>query len=127
MNTNDYLELSMRTCKDDYTDSREALEGDVAMDLLHATLGISGEAGEIVDTVKKSIIYGKVLDSDNLKEELGDLMWYVSLLVHALADVTGDTPARCMSSILEENVAKLAKRYPNLYNNGDAINRADKS
>lgn len=127
MKIHEYLELSMRTCKQDYTDSREALEGNVGMDLLHATLGISGEAGEIVDTIKKSIIYGKVIDSANLKEELGDLMWYISLLVHALADITGDTPARCLDSVLEENVTKLAKRYPNLYTNDDAILRADKS
>src|ERR1035438_3961414 len=47
--------------------------------LLHAAMGISGESGELMDAVKKHIMYNKPLDVENVKEELGDLLWYMSL------------------------------------------------
>jgi hypothetical protein len=42
----------------------------------HAT-GISGEAGELLDAIKKVMIYNKPLDRENVIEELGDLEWYM--------------------------------------------------
>jgi hypothetical protein len=45
-------------------------------DLWHMAIGLSGEAGEILDACKKYAIYCKPLDRDNLKEELGDLFFY---------------------------------------------------
>lgn len=43
---------------------------------VHMALGYAGEMGEIVDAIKKSEIYGKVLDKVNLTEELGDILFY---------------------------------------------------
>src|SRR6187551_2079419 len=45
--------------------------------LMHAAIGIASEGGEILDCVKKYIIYNKDLDRDNLIEELGDMEFFM--------------------------------------------------
>jgi NTP pyrophosphatase (non-canonical NTP hydrolase) len=75
--------------------------------LLTAAVGISAEGGEFMEIVKKIIFQGKPWDQDNidhLKIELGDVMWYVAQACMAL-DVS-------MEEVLNTNIAKLAKRYP---------------
>jgi NTP pyrophosphatase (non-canonical NTP hydrolase) len=47
---------------------------------IHAVMGMQSEAGELLDATKKSIFYGKDLDSKNLIEEIGDFNWYLSTL-----------------------------------------------
>lgn len=42
-------------------------------DLLHMAVGVSGEAGELLDAIKKATIYNKPLDVENMIEELGDI------------------------------------------------------
>lgn len=75
--------------------------------LLTASVGISAEAGEFMEILKKIIFQGKEWNEDNyehLKIELGDIMWYVAQACIAL-DVSFD-------EIIERNVNKLMKRYP---------------
>ena len=75
--------------------------------LLTAAVGISAEGGEFMEIVKKIIFQGKPWNQDNidhLKIELGDVMWYVAQACMAL-DVS-------MEEVLNTNIAKLAKRYP---------------
>jgi len=116
MDAQKYLELTDRTCKHITV---EGVKLDSQMyDLLHATLGISGEAGELLDAVKKTFIYNKPLDVVNAKEELGDLLWYIALAMRTL-DVS-------FEEIMQMNIDKLAKRYPEKYTDEDAIARADK-
>lgn len=86
--------------------------------LLHACLGLSGEVGELVDTIKKHIMYGKELDTTNIEEEIGDIFWYSALLL----DEMGFDP----SQIAKQNIKKLRKRYKGGYSNDKAIKRADK-
>lgn len=116
MDTNKYLELSDRTCK------HIAAEGVVILpemyDLLHATLGISGESGELLDAVKKSFIYNKPLDIVNAKEELGDLLWYIALACRTL-NVS-------FEELMQMNIDKLTKRYPEKYTDEHASARLDK-
>lgn len=82
---------------------------------LHATMGMQTEVGEIVDQLKKHIFYGKELDIINIKEEIGDLLWYVSLLL----DCVDGTYEECMTKV----VAKLKARYPEKFTEDKAINR----
>jgi len=86
--------------------------------LLHMAVGVSGEAGELLDAVKKHVIYGKPLDFDNMIEELGDLEFYMN----------GVRQALCLGRqrILEANMKKLAKRYGAKYTNVAAQERKDK-
>ena len=87
--------------------------------LAHAAIGISGEAGELLDAIKKHWIYNKPLDRANVIEELGDLLFYMQALT-AMLDIDLD-------SILFANYKKLEVRYKGLiYTDAAAIERADK-
>jgi NTP pyrophosphatase (non-canonical NTP hydrolase) len=87
--------------------------------LIHAIMGICSEAGELLDTVKKSTIYRKPLDKENLIEECGDLHFYLEQLQQAI----GVTTEQCLAA----NINKLSKRYPNFeYTNQKAQERLDK-
>ena len=89
------------------------------MNLLHAAVGISGEAGELLDAVKKACIYNKTLDTVNIIEELGDLEFYMEQLRQEL----GVTRVECLSA----NMAKLAVRYEGMkFSNEAAQIRRDK-
>ena len=75
--------------------------------LLTAALGLTAEAGEFTEIVKKIILQGKPYNEDNvfhMKRELGDICWYIAQACMAL-DTTFD-------EIIETNVDKLKARYP---------------
>lgn len=87
--------------------------------MLHMAVGVSGEAGELLDAVKKHCVYQKSLDFENVKEEAGDILFYLTGLLNDM----GITLNEC----IEANREKLSKRYPNkCYSNAAAIARADK-
>ena len=75
--------------------------------LEYPTLGLAGEAGEVANIVKKiQRDSGGVITEETrgkLKDELGDVLWYIS----ACADELGLT----LEEIAEFNVNKLAKRH----------------
>jgi NTP pyrophosphatase (non-canonical NTP hydrolase) len=75
--------------------------------LITAAFGISAEAGEFTEIVKKIILQGKPYNEDNvfhMKRELGDICWYLAQACMAL-DTNFD-------EILEMNFEKLSARYP---------------
>lgn len=87
---------------------------------LHMAVGVSGEAGELLDAVKKSTIYQKPLDRANVIEELGDLEFYMEGLRASLGITREET--------LRHNMQKLDKRYgTGQYSNEQAQARADKA
>lgn len=47
---------------------------------MHACAGLVGEFGELVDALKKTWVYEKPLDRENLLEELGDMYFYFTAL-----------------------------------------------
>jgi NTP pyrophosphatase (non-canonical NTP hydrolase) len=74
--------------------------------LLTAALGLTGEAGEFADHVKKVVFHGKDLDKVRRQKmilELGDVMWYVMQACKGL-DTT-------LEDVVRENVDKLSKRH----------------
>ena len=86
-----------------------ALETDNAdtCKLLTAALGLTAEAGEFTEIVKKIVFQGKPYNNENvfhMKRELGDICWYLAQAFMAL-----DTD---FNEILEMNVSKLESRYP---------------
>lgn len=109
----------------------------------HMVVGVSGELGELLDAIKKHIIYGKDLDRENVVEELGDIFFYVrgmngfggletyfddfineSIEIYNILNFVHVTVDEC----LEYNINKLNKRYPSgAYSNEQAQLRADKS
>lgn len=86
---------------------------------LHAAVGIIGEAGELIDNVKKTWVYNKPQDLENIKEEMGDILFYFT----AMCSLHGFT----IEQLEEANMAKLNKRYPTGYTDAAAQARADKA
>ena len=84
------------------------VEGDADIPrLLTAALGLTAEAGEFTEIVKKIILQGKPYNNENvfhIKRELGDICLYIAQACMAL-DTTFD-------EIIEMNVNKLEARYP---------------
>ena len=87
--------------------------------IIYPTLGLTGEAGEVADKVKKII-------RDNHKEftpekkaeimkEIGDVLWYCALFATALSED--------LQTIMERNIAKLRDRYPEGFDKARSINR----
>lgn len=85
------------------------------MDDLHMVMGMQTESAEIADAYKKHIAYGKNLDLVNVKEEIGDLLWYLA----NLANLHGWD----LRDIMDTNIKKLEARYPEKFNNDNAVNR----
>lgn len=84
----------------------------------HMATGVCTEAGELLDAVKKAVIYKRDLDRENVVEELGDLRFYMAGIMNLL-DITDE-------EILAYNNAKLSKRYASgSYSNEQALERAD--
>lgn len=94
------------------------LDGDKCH-LWHIATGIAGEAGELLDAVKKHVIYNKPLDMANVIEELGDLEFFLEGLRHSL----GLTREQCLLA----NMSKLKVHYDRLvYSDRQAQERKDK-
>jgi NTP pyrophosphatase (non-canonical NTP hydrolase) len=105
----DYQALALRTAG-----NRTPREGLVA-----AALGLNGEAGEVADLVKKVEFHGHELDEAHLKEELGDVTWYIALACDSMGWDFGD--------IMRGNLEKLARRYPQGFSTEASIARVDKA
>lgn len=87
---------------------------------LHMAVGIAGESGELLDAIKKHVVYNKPLDRANVVEELGDLEFYMEGLRQGLGITRGE--------VLAHNIAKLSKRYEaGKYSDQAAQQRADKA
>lgn len=83
--------------------------------LSNMIIGIMGESGEVADALKKHLFQYHPLDVEHLAEEMGDVMFYIV----NLATLIGIE----MEDVLEKNVRKLEKRYPNGFNSENSINR----
>lgn len=115
MNSKDYIQDAIRTESTDFSAMNDRLMNDGTKRLLHAGIGLSTEAGEFLDALKKHIFYGKELDRVNLKEEMGDLFWYLAIACDEL-DVE-------FESLMATNIAKLKARYGEKFSEQRAENR----
>ena len=116
IDTNKYIEFVRQTTSPASSDFAQLLarmteleakdDADIPR-LLTAALGMSAEAGEFTEVVKKIVLQGKPYNEENafhLKRELGDICWYLSQAFMAL-----DTN---FEEILQMNYEKLSARYP---------------
>jgi len=83
--------------------------------ILHGVIGISTEAGEMLSNLKKALFYGNEVDINNLKEEIGDVLWYIAILSNEL-DISIET-------LMEQNIRKLQARYPEKFSKDASDNR----
>lgn len=80
-------------------------------------LGLAGEAGEVIEMVKKYLGHGHQLTKPGLEKELGDVLWYIS----AVTSLNGID----LNEVAATNIAKLRARYPQGFNHADSLNRVD--
>lgn len=86
--------------------------------LTEAILGLTSEAGEIADDLRKHLFQGHELDLEHMKNDLGDVAWYLA----AAADAIGVK----LSDVFDANIEKLAKRYPNGFETARSIHGEDR-
>lgn len=79
----------------------------------HMIIGLVTESGELMDAYKKHKFYGRELDVQNIKEEIGDVMWYLVQLC--------DEVGYSLDAAKVDNIAKLSKRYPDKFS--DVVKR----
>lgn len=108
MNLDEYQQLAARTLGRDRTHEQQ---------LANAALGLTGEAGEVAEVIKKHLFHATPLDQDALVKELGDCLWYVG----AFATVLGLS----LDDIATRNVEKLRRRYPEGFDPERSRNRTD--
>lgn len=85
--------------------------------LLNGCLGLSGEAGELNDLVKKWIFHKKPLDREHMKKEIGDVCWYIADICHSMGFDLGE--------IFQMNIDKLKAKYPEGFSEQRANNRSE--
>ncbi|MEK6897759.1 MAG: nucleoside triphosphate pyrophosphohydrolase family protein [Nanoarchaeota archaeon] len=106
MNFKEYQELCKTTAKK--TNNKE-------LELCNWGLGIAGEAGDVASCIKKLVFHKNESIKDGIKENLGDMMWYASMICNNLN--------WSLEEILEENIKKLKARYPRGFTEKDAQRR----
>ena len=108
MTINEYQKLAMTTLNPALS------EKDV---LINGVMGLCGESGEAIDIVKKWLAQGHALDKEKLAKELGDICWYLAETATALG--------LSLEDIMEANIEKLRKRYPEGFDTQKSVNRQE--
>ena len=111
MDFNEYQRLAHRT---------SSFHGDDTGSQPHyvmAALGLTGEAGEAADLIKKFAFHGHALDREKLSKEVGDVLWYVAEMASALG--------LSLEEIASANIEKLRRRYPEGFSPEASVARVD--
>ena len=82
---------------------------------VYPALGLAGEAGEVLEKLKKAVRGGRPVEVESIKHELGDVLWYVAVLANELGLGLEDIAA-C-------NIAKLRSRKERGVIDGSGDNR----
>lgn len=108
MTINEYQKAALRTAS--------CMNEEYPM-MLNGVMGLAGESGECVDIMKKHLFQGHELDREHMAKELGDVAWYLA--------VTADCIGYDLEKVMQMNVDKLKKRYPNGFEAEKSVHRAD--
>jgi len=117
MKPDEYMEATtaMNTNLTDYSVIQKRMGTEENSKLIHYSVGVGSESGELLDIVKKATIYGKKPDVAHIKEELGDLSWYMNEIMK-MYNLTWE-------EVFAANVAKLRERYKGGFTEKKALNR----
>ena len=107
MKINEYQKLCMRTAN--FMDNSKLIA--------NGAMGLCGESGEVIDLIKKWAFQGHSLRKQDIVEELGDVLWYAAILCEGI----GAT----MEEVMQKNIDKLKKRYPDGFETERSVNRGD--
>ena len=103
MNLKEYQEACKRTAKEFATPETE---------IATWGLGIAGEAGDVASCIKKVFAHKNEAIKEGLRENLGDMLWYTAMICNFF-----DWD---LEEVLNENIEKLKKRYPEGFTFKDA-------
>ena len=122
MTGNEYQKLAMRTNDGEstYRLNLSMAEHDFDYDMggvIMASLGLSGEVGELNDMIKKWIFHKSDMDITHAKKERGDIMWYVACMAKSFG--------WSLEEIMQLNIDKLKERYPDGFDTEKANNRRE--
>jgi NTP pyrophosphatase (non-canonical NTP hydrolase) len=110
VNLNEYQEKAQNTAPElSMAEDALAVRPGI-LHLLRASMGISGEAGEITEHLKKVVFQGHELDRALLLKEVGDVLWYVADMAEAIGVPLED--------IAYTNLALLHHRYGEKFSRG---------
>lgn len=114
MKTEEYFKEAARTCPSLGT---EVLGGRNinTIDNIHMVLGMQTEVAELSDVFKKHLAYNKPIDWVNVEEEIADAMWYIANFCR-INNIN-------FEKILQNNIDKLRRRFPDKFSEEQAINR----
>lgn len=105
MNMNEYQKAAARTINKRLDWPQKAM---------HALHGMSGEVGEIHSIYQKGY-QGHEIDTDHVKKELGDLLWFIAEYCTALGWTLED--------VAQTNIDKLKARYPEGFSKDKSLHR----
>lgn len=108
MTINEYQHEALRTAS--------GMNKDMPM-IVNGVLGLCGESGECADMVKKNLFQGHELDEAHFAKELGDVAWYLAVSAYAIG--------YDLETILQMNVDKLRKRYPEGFDSERSLHREE--
>ncbi len=108
MDWSEYTRLAERTANRGPSDTDERR-------LVNFSMGLAGEAGEVVDAVKKVVFHGHQIDVGKMRDELGDVLWYLAM--------TAQTIGLTLEEVAEANIEKLVRRYPEGFSSKRSIHR----
>lgn len=115
MTNNEYIKNCLKT-ESPITDTmRERFTSERSIRLIHGAMGLQTESAEMTDMLKKHLFYGRELDLVNIKEEVQDCLWYISIIMDEL-DFTYE-------EAMTTNIKKLSVRYPEKFTEFHAENR----
>lgn len=107
MNLKQYQKICKKTAKK--FDNKEK-------EILAWGLGVSGEAGDVAGCIKKTFSHNNDQKS-GIRENIGDTLWYAAMICNFF-----DWD---LEKILEENIKKLKKRYPDGFTEKDAKRKGE--
>ena len=107
MDFNEYQEKALRTAG---VKDKDGL-------VLNGVMGLAGESGECIDIMKKHLFQGHELAAATLKDELGDVLWYIAITASGLG--------LSLEEVANYNIEKLTKRYPQVFAAERSINREE--
>ena len=108
MKLNEYQELALRTRNEGISQPQE---------LCNYALGLTGEAGEVADLIKKGVFHGHEMNRHEIAKEIGDVLWYAANLANLIG--------MSLEQVATMNVTKLMKRYPEGFSKEKSLERVD--
>jgi NTP pyrophosphatase (non-canonical NTP hydrolase) len=104
----EYQEMALRTHNENLSQPQA---------LCNYALGLTGEAGEVADHIKKGVFHGHEMNRHEIAKEIGDVLWYAANLSNLI-----NIP---LEQIATMNIAKLMKRYPEGFSKERSIHRIE--